>query len=180
MPISLPVFTSLCSFDAEIQEKFGSLMVLARTAQLDQWVDKPTSSLALLILLDQFPRNVWRNTPDAFSSDAQALDIASNSILKGFDREVTPWQQLFFYLPFMHGETAVSQVAGISLLEGAIKRVDDSESAEGKCLSMGLESARKHAVPIYRFGRFPSRNIVLGRETTKEEAEFMKEFPNGF
>lgn len=180
MPVGLPIFTSLGSFDAEIQEKFGSLMLQARTAQLDPWVDKPTSSLALLILLDQFPRNVWRNTPDAFSSDAKALEIASNSIVKGFDREVTPWQQLFFYLPFMHSETLVSQVAGISLLEGAIKRLHDSESAEGKCLSMGLESARKHAVPVYRFGRFPSRNLALGRETTKEEADFLKEFPSGF
>lgn len=174
------LFNNVYSFDAEIQEEFDNLMVQARTSQLDPWVHRPISSLALLILLDQFPRNVFRGTPDAFSSDAKALDVASHSIVKGFDREVTPWQQLFFYMPFMHSETIVSQIASISLLEGAVKRISDAASAEGKHLSKALESAKKHAVPIYKFGRFPGRNIALGRETTAEEAEFLKEFPNGF
>lgn len=173
------MFTILYSFDAEVQEKFGNLMLLARTTQLDPWVEKATSSLALIILLDQLPRNVWRNSPDAFSSDAKALDVASRSIVKGFDREVTPWQQLFFYVPFMHGESILSQVASISLLEGAVARVHGSESAEAKCLSIGLDSAKKHAVPISKFGRFPGRNIALGRETTEEEAAFLKTFPGG-
>jgi uncharacterized protein (DUF924 family) len=177
---NLLVFTISYSFDAEVQEKFGNLMLQARTTQLAPWVDKPTSSLALIILLDQLPRNVWRNSLNAFHSDAKALDVASRSIVKGFDREVTPWQQLFFYLPFMHGESVVSQVAGISLLEGAVQRVNDSESAEAKCLSMGLDSAKKHAVPISKFGRFPGRNVALGRDTTEEEAAFLKEFPGGF
>lgn len=168
------------SFDEEIQEKFGDLMRQARTTELDSWEDQPKSTLSLLILTDQFPRNVWRNTPDAFSCDHKALDIASRAVIKGFDREVTPFQQLFFYLPFVHSESTTSQVAAMALFEGAIKRIDDPESEEAKLLNRSLGFAKGHAVPIAKFGRFPSRNVALGRETTKEEEEFLKEHPSGF
>ena len=170
----------LSSFDEEIQDKFGHLMKLARTTELDIWTEEAQPTLALIILLDQFPRNVWRNTPDSFSSDAKALNIASRSIIKGFDRQVTPSQQLFFYLPFVHSESCTGQVASVALLEGARRRIDDPESEEAKSFDTAVGFAKRHAVPILKFGRFPSRNKILGRETTKEEEEFLKAHPQGF
>jgi uncharacterized protein (DUF924 family) len=152
----------------------------ARTTELDSWTEDPKPALALLILLDQFPRNVFRNSADSFASDAKALDIASRSIVKGFDRQLPPFQAFFFYLPFMHSESMVGQVAGMSLLEGALERMDNPESEEGKFFTSSLAFAKRHSVPICQFGRFPSRNEALGRETTKEEEEYLRDHPNGF
>jgi uncharacterized protein (DUF924 family) len=155
-------------------------MKRARTTELDSWTESPKPTLALLVLLDQFPRNAFRDTADSFNSDAKALDIASRSIVKGYDRQLSPFQAFFFYLPFMHAESVVGQVAGLSLLEGALKRLDNPESEEGKFLTSSLDFAKRHSVPICQFGRFPSRNEALGRETTKEEEEYLKAHPNGF
>lgn len=98
-------FIQSTNFDAEIRKNFGQLIALARTTErLDQWLQSAQGSLALLVLLDQFSRNVFRNRPEAFSSDRKALTIASQAIAKGFDRQLPLMQQAFFYLPFEHQE----------------------------------------------------------------------------
>lgn len=167
------------TLDKEIQTKFGLLVSKARASKLDDWTEQPEGTLALLVLLDQFTRNIYRGSPDSWSSDPKALDIASRAILKGFDRQVSPIQQPFFYLPLLHSENVVSQVAAMSLYEGLLARCKDGTVEKNFC-EQSIQSVKAHAVPVLKFGRYPSRNKVLGRESTPDELAFLKEHPNGF
>lgn len=172
-------------FDAEIKSRFGSLIRDARTSKLDFWTAEPHSTLALIICLDQFPRNVFRGTPDAFSSDSKAREIAAMAITKGFDRKVPLIQQMFFYVPFEHGEDIISQVASLSLFEGLVRRVNEEAASTTTSLDeeqvgflrFGLKTARDHCAVIQRFRRYPGRNEAMGRQSTAEETEFLKENP---
>ncbi len=167
------------TIDAEIKDQFGTLVDSARASQLSSWANQPRGALALLVLLDQFPRNIYRGSPLSYSSDYMALDIAARSIAKGFHREVTTMQQQFFYLPFMHDESIVSQVASISLYESLIARCKP-ESDEQKFIKQSLHFSERHRDCILKFGRFPSRNDVLGRVSMPEELQYLKEHPSGF
>jgi len=165
--------------DAEIKEQFGGLVEKARAEQLNVWTEEPTGTLALILLLDQFPRNIFRGSPLAFSSDAQALKIATEGIAKGFDRQVPHMQQGFFYLPMMHDETLLSQIAVIAMFESLLARCDpNSEMATHS--NKSVQFAKSHLHCILHFGRFPSRNEILGRKSTPEEIEYLKEHPSGF
>ena len=167
------------SIDAEIKEQFGELVDKARTEQLNSWTTEPKGALALIILLDQFPRNIFRGTPSAFSSDFQAVNIATTAIAKGFDRQVSLTQQSFFYMPLMHDENLLSQIALTALFELALSRCEPgSELAQN--WERSIKFAYNHKDPILRFGRFPSRNEILGRTSTPEEIAYLKENPSGF
>lgn len=163
----------------EIKDQFGDLIEKARAAKLESWTSNSQGSLALIILLDQFSRNVYRGTPDAFNADPLAFDIATRSIAKGFHREVPNLQEIFFYMPFMHSETLIGQIAGIGMFESLLARCqNDPEIAEKAKRSVNF--AERHKNCILRFGRFPSRNEILGRASTPEEIEYLKEYPHGF
>ncbi|TVY86276.1 hypothetical protein LAWI1_G008872 [Lachnellula willkommii] len=165
--------------DSEIRANFGDLVEKARAEQLTSWAEQPQGALALIILLDQFPRNIFRGSPLSYSSDAMALDVASVAVAKGFDRIVAHLQQPIFYLPFLHAENLVSQVAATALNEGLLSRSEPGEGdAEYAGTSRGFFTS--HSNCILRFGRFPSRNKVLGRKSTAEESEYLKEHPSGF
>lgn len=169
------------NLDKEIKTGFGDLVVEARNrkSSLDSWTETPQGSLALLILLDQFPRNIYRKSPDAFASDAKAVDVTVQAIAKGFDRAVEPVQQAFFYTPLMHDENLLSQIAAVACYEGmAFRGGEGSQGRESATTSVGF--ARKHMDVIRAFGRFPSRNTILGRESTIEEVEYLKGHPGGF
>jgi uncharacterized protein (DUF924 family) len=164
--------------DAEIKSQFSDLISDARASKLNSWTEQPQGTLALLLLLDNFPRNVFRGTPDAFSSDGMALDVAVAAIAKGQHRELAPLQQIFFHLPFTHDERLISQVACVALCEAMAARGElDTENMKFAEASLG--SAKNHLDIIMRFGRFPGRNAALGRESTPEEIEFLKEHPFG-
>jgi uncharacterized protein (DUF924 family) len=164
--------------DAEIKSQFLDLISDARASRLSSWTEQPQGTLALLLLLDNFPRNVFRGTPDAFSSDGMALDVAVAAIAKGQHRELAPLQQIFFHLPFTHDERLISQVACVALCEAMAARGElDTENVKFAEASLG--SAKNHLDIIMRFGRFPGRNAALGRESTPEEIEFLKEHPFG-
>ena len=167
--------------DNDIRARFGSLISIARDSPTihHTWTENPNSALALLLLLDQFPRNIFRGSPQSYSSDLKALGVATWAIAKGFDRQVPPIRQLFFYLPFMHDELLLSQVAGKALYENCRSRCGDDVEAK-KFVENEADWAQKHMDVIQRFGRFPARNQVLGRESTREELEFLKENPRGF
>ena len=168
------------ALDAEITSEFGPLISAARTSQtLDEWKGSPRGSLALLLLLDQFPRNVYRDSAEAYSSDHKALAIASRSIAQGYDRYVPLTQQAFFYLPFEHDEDLASQVASVALFEGLVGRCE-SGSLEKQAADTNLKYALSHRNVFIDFGRFPSRNSVLGRQSTFNESEFLKAHPSGF
>ena len=172
-------FMPPAGFDEQCQQDFGELVHKARTNELDHWAEVPEGSLALLVLLDQFSRNVFRGTPEMYAADEKAVDLATRSIAKGFDKQVTVYQALTFYLPLMHHESLLAQVATVSLYENLINRCDDASAAQ-QFHSKGMFAAKNHLQVIERFGRFPSRNKILGRESTKEEEEYLKENPEGF
>lgn len=116
-------FIPSSSLDAQIEQLFSFFILLARnTSQLDHWAQTPAGALALILLLDQFPWNIFRNFADAFASDTKALSIATRAIAQGLDQAVPLIQQAFFYLPFEHDETLLSQVACVALYQGLVAR----------------------------------------------------------
>lgn len=150
------------AFDAEITRLFLPAHEAAAGGDLDGWQDTAEGAFALLILLDQFPRNMFRGSPRAFATDAKALAIAEAAIAKGFDRVYEPPERRFFYMPHMHSEELADQQRCIDLCKAA----DDPE---------GVKFAVIHRDIIRDFGRFPHRNKVLDRQTTPEEHEFLAE-----
>lgn len=148
------------AFDAEVRRRFLALWQKAAAGELASWEASDEGALALVIVLDQFPRNMFRGDPRTFSSDALARDIARRAIDRGVDRRVEPVLLEFLYMPFMHSEHLPDQMHCVALFQGT----DNAEN---------LKYAREHADIIRRFGRFPHRNGVLGRGTTEEEQAFL-------
>ena len=159
------------AFDEEIRRRFGETAHLARDGKLERWVEAPHSCLALLILIDQFSRNLYRNDARAFAADPLALEAAREAIERGFDRSLLPVERQFVYLPFEHSESIEDQQRCCALMESLI---DHPETADL------LEWARKHLRIIERFGRFPHRNAALGRRSTPEELEYLSQPGAGF
>lgn len=148
------------AFDAEVRRRFLPLWHKAAAGELAPWEDSDDGALALVIVLDQFPRNMFRGTPEAFASDALAREVARRAIARGTDRRIDPLLREFLYLPFMHSEHLPDQLHCVALFE-------DTDNAEN------LKYAREHADIIARFGRFPHRNRLLGRDTTADEQAFL-------
>lgn len=147
--------------DAKIRARFGNSCVDARNGALDAWAETPEGALALLILLDQFSRNLHRGSGEAFASDAKAREISAQARARGFDQRVGPDRRTFFYLPLMHSETIEDQRECVRLYE----QHGDENS---------LDFARQHHDIIARFGRFPHRNHALGRTSNEEERIFLE------
>ncbi len=151
------------AFDALFRDRFETAHLAAARRALDPWAETPEGSLALLILLDQFPRNVFRRTGHAFATDSLARMFARRALEAGHDLQVEGDIRRFFYLPFQHSEDLVDQDRQVELFQTRMDRKPDDRWAE-----------HHHAV-IARFGRFPHRNRALGRETTPEEQAFLDE-----
>jgi uncharacterized protein (DUF924 family)/uncharacterized glyoxalase superfamily protein PhnB len=149
------------ALDAEIRERFEPLWRKARANRLGGWADSPRGTLALLILLDQFPRNMFRGEATAFATDKRALNIAKSAVAAGMDREITEPERQFFYLPYMHSEDLTDQHACVALIADRMAEGDN------------LHHARVHRAVIERFGRFPYRNAALGRESTDAERAYI-------
>ncbi|MGH6944575.1 MAG: DUF924 family protein [Geminicoccaceae bacterium] len=154
-------FASTSAFDQEIRRRFGELYARAATGALKEWERSAEGCLALCILLDQFPRNIFRGDARAFATDHKALAIAERAVAEGFDRRLPAERKQFLYMPFMHSENLGNQLRAIALLEAA--RLDE-----------GRRWARDHLNLIRRFGRFPHRNAVLGRPSTPDELAFLE------
>lgn len=148
------------AFDEEIRGRFLATHEAAAAGQLSGWEQSAEGALALLILLDQFPRNMFRDNARAFATDPLARAITAGAIIRGFDGQVPKELRNFFYLPFEHSEDLADQECGIALNKAA----GDAEN---------LKWAELHADIIRRFGRFPHRNAVLGRTTTPDEQAFL-------
>ena len=149
--------------DQEIIDRFMTTYEAARDGKLDHWQGDAKGSLALLLLMDQFPRNMFRNDPRSFATDPKARSVARHAIETGQDLEIDGLIRQFFYLPFEHSENLRDQEYGYEMFS---KSMPD--------LSLGLLHARSHIEIIRLFGRFPFRNDVLGRESSAEEKEFME------
>ncbi|MEG5082355.1 DUF924 family protein [Microcoleus sp. AT8-B4] len=164
-------FEKDADFDAQVRAGFLPQYELAASGKLDSWQDSPDNCLALIILLDQFPRNMFRGTPQAFATDNKALATAEYAVNNKFDRELVTVQKWFIYLPFEHSENLENQQKSVELFR-QLSGEPDSDSV--------IEYAQNHLEIIECFGRFPHRNEILGRETTPEEAEFLRQPGSGF
>lgn len=155
-------FESTQAFDGDLATRFGTLHARAAAGQRAHWEDTPHGCLGLVLLLDQVPRNLFRGTARAFATDGHALSIADLSVGRGDDRHLDEPERLFLYLPFEHAEDMEAQDRSVALISELT-----SEPA-------WADYARKHRDVIARFGRFPSRNAALGRESTPEERHFLE------
>jgi uncharacterized protein (DUF924 family) len=165
------------AFDDEIRSGFGANVSAAGVGDLDFWVRAADSSLALVLLLDQFPRNVFRGTPRAFASDARARSIAGTAIDRGFDRNTRPDRRFFFYLPFEHSEEAADQARSVTLFR---RWADEHNGPDRERPHEQVKYALLHQKVISRFGRFPHRNAILGRESTPDEVAFLAKPDSSF
>jgi uncharacterized protein (DUF924 family) len=158
-------------FDETLRRRFLADCERAAAGACQPWLDEADSALALVLLLDQLPRNLFRCSPRAFASDPLARGAARHAIGRGFDRAMAPVRRWFFYLPFQHSELLADQELSLALTETL---PDDGDKAEA------LDYAKRHHIVIARFGRFPHRNRVLGRTSTAEEEAFLQEKRAGF
>lgn len=156
-------------FDDMIRDRFMSVYDMAKAGLCDSWKQDADGCLALCVVLDQFPRNMFRNDPKAFATDAKALEIAGYAIKKGFDQVLVPLKRRFIYLPFEHSENLDDQLVNVELF--ASMQYDDP---------MGYEYALRHLRVIEQFGRFPHRNSIVGRESTPAELAYLGEPGAGF
>ena len=159
-------------FDAQIRERFGALIDAAIDGGLREWDATPHGALARLIVLDQFTRNVHRGTPRAFAGDALALALAVSMTEQRLDQQLAPMLRAFAYLPFEHAEDLAMQARAVELFQLL------SQAQPG--FDGMLDYALRHQEVIARFGRFPHRNAILGRPSTPEEVEFLRQPGSGF
>lgn len=159
-------------FDATIQQQFRAVYDQAAAGALHSWQQTPSGCLALILVLDQFSRNMFRDTPNAFATDPQALEIAQFSVERGFDLTMEPIQQVFVYLPFEHSEDRHHQAQSVQFFQ----QIVDQDPG----LTDVLDYALRHQAVIEQFGRFPHRNRILGRTSTPEEAEFLQQPGSAF
>ena len=158
-------FTKSDATDELLRDRFGPTVESALRGEIEGWAQTPRGALASIIVFDQFTRNVYRDTPRSFGGDGQALRLASGLVDRDDARSLAPVERWFAYMPFEHSEFLNAQLESVRLFQQLAK--------EG--LLEPLPWAIKHCEVIERFGRFPHRNAVLGRESTAEEIEFLKE-----
>jgi uncharacterized protein (DUF924 family) len=163
-------FQEKAALDEALRNQFLADYQKAAAGYLDDWIDVPESCLALILLLDQFPRNMFRGTREAFATDWEALSAAQHAVAKGYDCQFLPVQRWFIYLPFEHSENLEDQRQSVKLFQ---QLRDDPDSTQA------IEYSWRHQEVIERFGRFPHRNSILGRTSTPEEKEFLQQ-PNSW
>lgn len=159
-------FRKNSAFDQQVRERFLPVYERARQHAYDFWLNAPKTALALVLLLDQFPRNMFRGTPRSFEADEQALQVAQTAVTRGYDCTLKPMERMFLYLPFEHSENIDHQDRAVALFEALVTAAPELQSA--------LEYAYRHREVIDRFGRFPHRNPILQRPSTSAEQEFLE------
>ena len=161
-------WTKDAAFDDELRRRFGDLHREVSAGEHEAWRESARGAVAYVLVLDQFSRNMFRDTPASFASDARGLAAAKDAVARGFDRQLPPAARTFLYLPYMHSEALADQDACVALFA-------DLPGAEPN-----RDFAEQHRVIIRRFGRFPHRNAILGRASTPEEEAFLKEPGSSF
>ncbi|HUQ03936.1 MAG TPA: DUF924 family protein [Kofleriaceae bacterium] len=170
------------AFDASIRTRFGALLDEAAAGKLTGWPATPRGALALILVLDQFPRNVFRGTAGAFAYDARALDAARGALAEGHDRELGYLERMFLLLPFEHAEDRETQRESVAHYEAlhAEAKAAAAPAGEIATLAAALDYAHRHKAIIDRFGRYPHRNALLERTSTGEEVDFLQEPGSSF
>ena len=158
------------ALDTQIRERFGALVERALAGELEDWAQTTRGRLALILLLDQFTRSIYRDDPRSYAGDAKAQALSVEALDRGLDHELSIEERHFLMMPLMHAED-------LSLQERAIVTItaiaSDAAEHQKQGLGMGVEQSRKYRDVIARFGRFPHRNALLGRDSTPEEKQFL-------
>ncbi len=166
-------------FDRLMEREFGNFLSSVHSGALDGMDQTPRGALSLIVLTDQFPRNIHRGRPESFAFDSFALAVCRKGIGKGFDSLLAPPERVFFYLPLMHSESFAIQKISVKTFTSLAE--DFREIPEVfKTLNYSVDFARRHFDIIEQFGRYPHRNKILGRESTPEEIEFLKQPGSSF
>lgn len=163
--------------DDEIRNRFGPLVRAAESGELDDWRSAADGSLALILLTDQFPRNIHRGTPATFGFDPTARNLCFQGLQSRLDKKLRPIQRVFFYLPLEHSEEIEHQRQSVQLFRDL---VGDVSAAHKPMFEGYVDFARRHEVVIERFGRFPHRNSILGRQSTPQEIDFLEQPGSSF
>jgi len=165
------------AFDERIRERFGDLPARASRGEFDSWRRAARPSLALVLVLDQFPRNLYRGSPQAFACDPMAKEVAETAIESRLDSELAPLETVFLYLPLEHAEDLASQERCVSLFKALFERAPAGRQSQFESF---LTFAIRHRDIISRFGRFPHRNAILGRPSTSEELSYLESGGDAF
>lgn len=170
-------FKGGASVDDRIRERFESLIEPVYSGEKKDWFESPQGRLAAILVLDQFPRNLYRSEARSFAYDDRALALSLEGVSLGLDRQLEPLQRVFFYLPLEHSEVMEDQDLSVARFAHLVTRVeaDQAETFRGY-----LDYAWKHYVIIKRFGRYPHRNEILGRESSEAEKKFLMEPGSSF
>lgn len=156
--------------DEEIRQRFGAQVEQACNGGLTEWESSPQGAFAMVLLLDQFTRNLFRGTPDAWRGDSRAYRIVNGAIEAGFDRRLHPVERIWLYHPFHHSELLEDQDRGLAIL-GALR--DEAEPAWTPYVDQSIKGWTRHRDIVAKFGRFPHRNAILGRDSTREELAYI-------
>ncbi|MBX3127459.1 MAG: DUF924 domain-containing protein [Polyangiaceae bacterium] len=166
------------AFDRTIEQRFGESLERAGGGQLDDWAESAAGTVALIVLLDQFSRNVYRNSPGAFANDARALALTTRLLDSGAHLELPAAHAYFALMPLMHSESLADQERGVALFSALAERATSS-TVRGM-FQNAADFAERHRVIVARFGRFPHRNAILGRPSSAEEEDFLKQPGSSF
>lgn len=158
--------------DSYIRQQFEDYLKSAQKGELSSWLKTPQGFLAYIILLDQFPRNMYRDKPEAYENDTLSLRASLEAIKLGFDKQLKPIERIFIYMPLMHSESLDMQKKCVRCFEELLQ---DTPEKIKDYIANSLHYAKRHMKMIERFGRFPYRNTTLGRESTPEEIEYLKQ-----
>ncbi|MEM7540734.1 MAG: DUF924 family protein [Pseudomonadota bacterium] len=163
-------FNGGAKFDKEIRSRFSGLFTQAQNGELRTWKLSPEGTLALIIMFDQFPRNIFRGDERSFAYDLRAQALARDGVASGIDQELAAAYRVFFYMPFMHAEDLEAQQLSIRCFE---KQLEDAALEWQPIMAKHLDFAKSHFEEIRQFGRFPHRNAVLGRTSTSAESRWL-------
>jgi uncharacterized protein (DUF924 family) len=169
--------------DAQIRAEFGETLAAAKAGQLDAWAETPRGRLALIIVLDQLSRNILRDDPETYAADADARALTAAGLERGDDHQLQPIERLFFYLPLEHSESLADQQRCVALMEALAAEVaaEPGVSDQRRDQFAGfVDYAIRHLDIVARFGRFPHRNRLLGRESTADELAFLTQPGSSF
>ena len=173
-------FQPNADFDREVESRFASMLEKAPSGAFDDWKQTSRPTLAFIILLDQFSRNIYRDDMRAFHLDEMALDCCLRGLERGLEASLTLVERWFFVMPLMHAEALEIQNRSVERFLALAVEAEGEGPLMQEALAGTLVFAARHREVIARFGRFPHRNALLGRETTPEESKFMEEHGQGF
>lgn len=165
-------FTRSARADRIMEKRFGKLVEKAKAGALDSWAGTARGRLALILLLDQLNRNIHRETPEAYAGDEKALALSFDGLDEGMDRELTPAERCFFYMPAMHAEDVDAQLASVEVFQELVAEVPPEDKP--LCEEF-LSHAKRLRDIVERFERFPHRNAILGRPSSQEESAFLQQ-----